>query len=170
MVQDRDDESGRRSKNFETGSVQCDFESFIRLSDSIVGDRNLKTLARFTAAEGQRAGCGSVILSGRRCAIHRCVINGQITRAAALAKNSYVRRPRSSIKRIEFTLNCAFPVALVTSPAENSDVFPVRIGSSCGYNSTRSQRHWESYVDSCGAIAVSGYGRRVEELCALAVS
>ena len=55
------------SQSFKIGSVtQCDREGLEAFGDSIIENRNLNILARFTGVESQRAGCGRVILSRRR--------------------------------------------------------------------------------------------------------
>ena len=78
------------TQRFQIRSVaQRDCEGFIRLGWSIISNRNLKCLACFATVEGQRAGGGSVILTGNRGTVSSRIIDSQSTRAATGAHDSY---------------------------------------------------------------------------------
>ncbi len=81
-VLNSDTQNVGNTQRFQIRSVaQRDRESFIRLGWCIIGNGNLKCFACFATAECQRAGGGSVILTGNRGIVRRRKIDSQSTRA-----------------------------------------------------------------------------------------
>src|SRR6185312_11972626 len=128
------------------------------------------SLACFTAIECQRAGGGSVILTGNRGLVSRSIIDSQSSGATTSAHDSH--RHESNIfdhtHKTHTELNTSGCARCIARRKLRS--IATRICSSRRNNSPRSQSDRETRVDSRVAVSASSYGRGVEELCTLAVS